>query len=215
MSNDKTQFAWHIHSYLNGNIKFGDTKATLIAGLAGPLFFGLVRFSDWKCAFNFESCFGFLAMSSFACSFCYAFAAIWPNLFTLNTIRADSIPTSIESSGNEAPDKGFIYWGNICAHTNANTFTSELSGLSEEARIQHLGGHCFELATIADRKYRLITNASRWFAAGVVAMVVFAAVHAGSAFDNSNKKTDTTQGQTMISSQSNDSAFTARPQSAN
>lgn len=177
MSNDNSQFAWQVHSYLSDYIKFGDTKAALIAGLAGPLVFGLIGFSSWTLAFDWKSCLGLLAMLLFAIAFCFAFAAIWPNLFTSDVKRTKKRPTAIESDSIETPDKGFIFWRNIRAHANANTFAIELAKLTDEDRLQHLGKHCYELAGINDRKYWFVTIASRFFAAGIIALTIFAAIH--------------------------------------
>lgn len=177
MSNDNSQFAWHVHSYLNSYIKFGDTKAALIAGLAGPLVFGLIGFSSLTLAFDLKSCLGLLAMLLFAIAFCFAFAAIWPNLFTSNVKWTKKRSTAIESDSKETPEKGFIFWRNIRAHANANTFAIELAKLTSEDRLQHLGKHCYELAGINDRKYWFVTIASRFFAAGIIALTTFAAIH--------------------------------------
>ena len=171
--NNDQEFAWHVHGYLNGYIKFGDTKAALISGIAGPLVLGLMRFNSWKLNFDFCSCFGLLAVGAFAAAFCFAFTAIWPNLLTLKVKRENRRPQSTGSNVDEVPDKGFIYWKNILAHTNANTFANEFAQLTEEQKLKHVGHHCYELAGITDRKYWLVTVASRCFALGVIALVIF------------------------------------------
>lgn len=177
MKNNDSEFAWHVHGYLNSYIKFGDTKAALISGLAGPLVFGLVSLESWNLDWNLESFFGLLAITTFGAAFWSAFAAIWPNLLTTKLRRYKPDPRSIESNSKEVPDKGFIYWKNILAHTNANTFANECAELTDQQKLKHVGQHCYELAEIADRKYWLITVASRSFASGVVALVIFTAFH--------------------------------------
>lgn len=173
--NSDQEFAWHVHGYLNGYIKFGDTKAALISGITGPLVLGLLGSTTWKLDWNICSFFGLLAMAAFAVAFCFAFAAIWPNLLTFKVERENTSPQSIKSDGNEIPDKGFIYWKNISAHTNANTFAKEFTQLTDEQKLTHVGHHCYELAGITDRKYWLITIASRCFALGLIALVMFSA----------------------------------------
>lgn len=187
MSNDNSQFAWQVHGYLNGYIKFGDTKAALLAGLSGPLIVGLVGISGWKLNWDWETVFLLASIGLFAVAFGFAFMAIWPNLFTDKVKRPKPRPTSIESGGKEVPDVGFVYWKNIRAHVNANTFSDALVKLTEEESLKHIGNHCYELAGITDRKYRLILISSRFFAGGLIALVIFAAIHCGNISRNDDK----------------------------
>jgi len=195
MSKDNSQFVWQVHGYLNGYIKFGDTKAALLAGLAGPLIVGLVGVSGWKLKWDFETLCLLTSILLFAFAFGFAFMAIWPNLITNKVKQSKATSTSIESNGKEIPDAGFVYWKNIRAHVNANTFADELVALTEEEKLRHVGNHCYELAGITDRKYGLITISSRFFAGGMVSLAIFAVVHCGniSRSDEKNSGVDSRQ----------------------
>lgn len=179
MKNNDSEFAWHVHGYLNSYIKFGDTKAALISGLSGPLVYGLFGLSSWKLSWTLPSFFGLLAMAAFATAFCFAFTAIWPNLLTIKVKQGKRRSHSIETDGKEAPDKGFIFWKNILAHPNANAFANECAELTDEQKLKHVSHHCYELAGITDRKYWLITVGARSFAFGIVALTIFVALNWG------------------------------------
>lgn len=186
MSDKNSDFAWNVHSYLNGYIKFGDTKAALICGLTGPLVFGLVGLKSWTLGLDVASGLGLGAIGLFSISFCASFLAIWPNLMTTKTQRVSELPSLKDAERKERPAKGFIYWKHILAHTNANTYAKEVEKLPAEEEVTHVGHHCHELAEIVDRKYWLIGVASKFFAAGLISLFAFWIFHAADA--SSSKK---------------------------
>lgn len=210
MSNDNSQFAWQVHSYLSDYIKFGDTKAALLSGLTGPLIVGLIGVSGWKLEWNCETFFLLTSIVLFAIAFGFAFASIWPNLSTDKVKRSRARSTSLEANGKEIPDKGVIYWKNIRAHLNANTFSDALAQMTEEERLKHVGNHCYELAGITDRKHWLITISSRFFAAGMITLIIFAAIHAKDVSDETEEKARTNSSQPLASLDSDVSALARR-----
>lgn len=214
MSSDNSQFAWQVHGYLNEYIKFADTKAALLAGLAGPLTIGIFSFNNWILAVDFKSLFSVTSALFFGFAFCCAFMSVWPNLFTSNLKRAKKGMPKIESLEQSEPDKGFIYWENIFAHSNANTFARELVQLSGDDQLQHVGKHCYELAKINRRKFKLVLYASRLFAAGLLSLAVFVSIHLYQVNSKQmpngsqdNSKTHAVQQTTLVNSTTSETSF--------
>jgi hypothetical protein len=170
---NKSQFAWNVHSYLCDFIKFGDAKAVFICGLSGSLVAGLIQLVDWQRGATAESILGAISVILFCVAFLCGFAAIWPNLFTLKSRKKKSHPNQLEGDGKETVTKGFVFWKCILAHGNAKTFVNEMEGLSNSDPFKHVSHHNYELAEIADRKYSCITWGSRFLLAALLAVLVF------------------------------------------
>ena len=173
---NKSQFAWNVHSYLCDFIKFGDAKAAFICGLSGSLVAGLIQLVDWHKGVTAESILGAISIILFCVAFLCGFAAIWPNLFTLKSRKKKSHPNQLEGDGKETVTKGFVFWKCILAHGNANMFVSEMEQLSDSDPLKHVSHHNYELAEVADRKYWRITLGSRFFLAALLAVFLFSIV---------------------------------------
>jgi len=173
---NKSQFAWNVHSYLCDFIKFGDAKAAFICGLSGSLVAWLIQLVDWHKGVTAESVLGAISIVPFCFAFLCGFAAIWPNLFTLKSRKKKSHPNQLEGDGKETVTKGFVFWKCILVHGNANTFVKEMEGLSDSDPLKHVSHHNYELAEVADRKYWWITWGSRFFLAALLAVLVFSIV---------------------------------------
>src|SRR5262245_55396837 len=95
---DRSEFLWNVHSYINEYIRFGDAKAGLVIAWTTALIGGLVavKFQEhfkltWQ---GGVSVFGFvLLVLAFIC----AFAAVIPNL-------------------GSSQHTGLIFWKNILNH---------------------------------------------------------------------------------------------------
>lgn len=173
MNDNKQTFAWNVHTYLSDFIKFGDTKAAVLCGLSGGLAVWISNLEEFykEFALGITTIAGVLALIFFCSAFVLAMFAIWPNLTTFNTKRNKSNALSV--SEKEVPTKQFVFWKNILAHVNQNTFSKELNDLTDEELTDQVANHCFELASVADKKYLKISWASRLFALGLISIGVF------------------------------------------
>ena len=187
---NKSQFAWNVHNYLNKYIKFGDTKAAFICGLSGPLVFGLLQSNVWQSGTRIACVFCTVATLLFGVAFFCGFCAIWPDLFTSKTHRKKSVPNQLDGDGKESIGKGFIFWKHIIAHGGENLFVKAMEELDDSAPLNHVSHHNYELAKVVDRKYWWIAWGSRFFAIGLIALVVFAVTHSVSGSTTDVASTD-------------------------
>lgn len=57
--------------------------------------------------------------------------------------------------------RGFIYWESIVKHGSGETYADKIASLSETDLAREQLHHCFELASVCQRKYRTLTWALR------------------------------------------------------
>ena len=165
--NDRVGFLWEVHKYINEYIRFADTKAAYIAGVATALIGSLVASSLFDslsraslCQWSKLQWMGFLGLILLALSLGLSIAAIRPRLWNNRSI-------------------GFIFWGSIVGHDTAHNFMRAAQGLTEEEMTKSISEHLFVLAAIAQRKYTYVDRALyAGLVGGVVAAVVLLYQHA-------------------------------------
>lgn len=159
----RSDFLWHVHSYTNEYIRFGDAKAGFIVAWSGALLSVLVSTGKHAllCQCPFTSWWFWVAAAAFATqgvSFLFAVLAIRPRLST------------------ESP-KGFIYWGSIRGHSSLDEFREAVRNANPNDFLDALSGHLFTLAQIAVEKYYWINRGILWSVAGGVICAVLILFH--------------------------------------
>jgi hypothetical protein len=71
-----------------------------------------------------------------------------------------------------SPEKGFIYWGNITAHSSAKEFQNAFEDLSESKLSNKLVTQNYMLAKVANKKYGYL----RWSLRATALMVILASL---------------------------------------
>ncbi len=176
MNDNKYDFCWKTHSYLNGYIFLADRKAALLVGLAGSLitwlwFNGSIDLENAPVKWGFWLTAIFLLGLSFVSSFW----AIWPFLDT-HKVKQEQTGNSTKEPNQSKPAHGLIFWRNVLVYTNPNTFAKKISETEDEEFVKEVATHCHELAYTADRKYKKINFAFGALALAIVCLVVFSLV---------------------------------------
>ncbi|MFK7735173.1 MAG: Pycsar system effector family protein [Pirellulaceae bacterium] len=171
MSNETNDFIWQVHSYTCSFIQFADRKAAILfawcSGLIAWLFsqheasklLTIERWAvDWISALVLSVAVVLLSLSAF-----FAIRSIKP-------IKARNIPTKLESPEN--PDE-LVYWRSIRA-LPPDRFIDAINARSflEKSAARHL----YELAGIADIKFRRIAVSSWLAVPGTVATLLALAI---------------------------------------
>lgn len=123
--------------------------------------------------------FSLLSILLFSLAFIFALSCIWPSLGTTKT-RKVSNPFSLDKKESTEFQQGFLYWKNILAHTNHNTFAKELSSLDDTTR--EVSQHCYELASILEKKYKKLHRAFCLFFFGLFFAMLFVLSAKGDVF---------------------------------
>lgn len=134
----KSEFLWHVHSYMNEHIRHADLKAELVIGWTSALI-GVLTATRFYESFDrsllgIASCAGFLALGV---SFILAFWTICPRLWT-----------------TQLP--GFIFWRSILAHKDKTDFVTTLKQQPEDELESHVAGHLYDLSRVADAKFNFV-----------------------------------------------------------
>jgi hypothetical protein len=135
----RNEFAWNVHSYVNEYIRFADTKAELviawITAVLGALF--AVKFHEkFGC-----SLVGILRIAGFSLlvlGFVCAFWVIRPRL------KSTQIP-------------GFIFWNSIRAHDSKDVFVDALQQQSSADLQRQVAGHLYDLSGVSQSKFRWVS----------------------------------------------------------
>ena len=142
----KQDFLWHTHSYLSEYARFADTKAAFSGTISGALlgclygtkaFLPLVTLSyrQWPTAAWFA------AAAALALCLSVAFS-IWTIRPRLKTTQA----------------KGYIYWDNVAAHREIETFKTSFHSESPRALNDCLLHHIFDISKhVCVPKYRAVS----------------------------------------------------------
>ena len=142
----KRTFLWHTHNYLNEYIRFCDKKAaltgTISTGLIGAMYSAGVYIpllikprEQW----NLSTWLTVLAVASLLISVILVVATVAPRLSSSRT-------------------KGFLYWGDIAAHDDANSLKAAYESQSAQNLDAYLLDHVFHLSkNICVPKYRCVS----------------------------------------------------------
>lgn len=135
---ERIEFLWNVHSYLNEYVRHADTKAELVIAWTSALL-GLLVAGGFHQKFEFtlpgSLCgIGFVLL---AAAFGAAFWVVRPRLKT-----------------SQMP--GFIYWKSIVAHGRRESFAQSIAAQPAEGLAEHIAQHLFDLSQIADAKYRWV-----------------------------------------------------------
>jgi len=153
---DRQDFVWHVHAYLNDQIKFADTKAAFVAALATGVT-GALYGAHVHEHFTGPAGAGRLWPGGVAAA---AFGLL---IFSLVTCLASIVPRR-----RSFQPRGYIYWGAIAEHDSQETYYRQLQSETADALTEHLGHHAYTLATICKDKYRWLTWAIVSLVAGGV-----------------------------------------------
>jgi hypothetical protein len=164
-----TDFLWHVHAYTDENIRFADTKASIVIVWSAVLLGYLISakahhlflhagFAKLSAGGQAHALLGLVTFGFLAAAFLLAVLTISPNL------RDERSP-------------GFLFWKRIRAHKSAARFREQLLQRSSEDLASHLAGNVFILAGVCQRKYRRLQWAIRTaccgsLAAGVVVLLM-------------------------------------------
>lgn len=136
----RIEFLWNVHSYVNEYIRFADTKAELVIGWTSAVMGALVA---GKVQSRFSlSLHGLLTVTGFAflvAAFAFAFVVVKPRLRRSHVL-------------------GQIFWKSILAHKDKDAFAAAVKSQTIDATLDHLCGHLFDLARIADAKFWWVGN---------------------------------------------------------
>lgn len=178
MSENRYDFCWKTHSYLNGYIFLADRKAALVVGLTGSLIAWLWLSTegpvDWKDA-PVKWGLWWAMLGLLGVSFSSGFWAIWP---FLDTYKVKQVKTgdSVKEPDQSKPAAGLIFWRNIGTYTNPNTFAKKISKTDDTELTEEVATHCYELAQTADRKYKKIGFSFGSLALAIICLVVFSLI---------------------------------------
>ena len=178
MSENRYDFCWKTHSYLNGYIFLADRKAALVVGLTGSLiawlWFSAATSIDLANA-PVKWAFWLAAIVLLGISFIAGFWAIWPFLDTYK-VQQKKTGDSLKEPDQSKPTAGLIFWRNILTYANPNTFAKKISKTDDTELIEEVATHCHELAHTADRKYKKISFAFGSLALAIICLVVFSLI---------------------------------------
>ena len=144
-------FGERTHSYLWANVVLADQKAVfLFAGLAATLAFlhekditrrWLANPTSWRV----EEWLAFLAVAGLVGGAAIALLVVLPRF-----------------SGSK---RGLVYWQAIAGFEDATSYARHVRGLRAGDLQEAVLGHCFELAKLAERKFRVF-HLALWVGAG-------------------------------------------------
>ncbi len=131
----RNEFLWHVHSYINDNIRFADTKAHLVIGWATALA-------------------GALAASGFY----HAMVWPWPALGRLSglVVLVFSVVFGvcvIRPRLRTSQTEGFIYWLSILGHRNRDDYLRAVDSIGANEAGRHVAVHNYDLSEICKSKY--------------------------------------------------------------
>jgi Family of unknown function (DUF5706) len=153
----KQVFLWHVHDYLGEYARFADTKAAFAGALAGallgalysaslftPLF--LTSYRQWPLATWLASFAGIALVGTIVLTI----ATVYPRL------RA-------------VPGQGFVFWRNITAFKNNDTFRTSFDSQSAHTLNEHLLNQNFAVAKyVCTPKYRRVSYGLILLATGAI-----------------------------------------------
>lgn len=185
---DLFDFLWKTHSYLNDYIRFADTKAALVIALSTALMGGMLsveahhwcspRLLDienpaWKQTWLGVG--AVISLSSLTLAFLSSILTLNPRLWS--TATSGLIATIKHNMSTAAPtlahSPGFIYWGEILAHSSPDNYWASMSRQTKGDLEQYLGKRLFVLAGIADQKYLFVSRAFLFLLVGAVSGSLF------------------------------------------
>jgi len=143
---DRLSFLWNVHSYTHEYIRFADAKACVVIAWAGALLGFLISADAHKGLLTLPCnwqvfLLRFAAVLAFAClaaSFVLAVIVVLPRV-------------------QKGTSKGFVFWKSIVAHGSMDHFRDAVRHLSESDLESEICNHLSIVASVADRKYWLIT----------------------------------------------------------
>ncbi len=151
-------FSKFVHEYIREYISLADQKAAFFFAASTALlaFLHNERISDhWLKPFQTWNWLDVIAMSAMLA---LAFAALL------------SLAVIIPRTGG--PKTGFIFWEAIADRKNAQQYAEEVSGLSNDKIVESKAEHCFVIAAICRRKYKLLRRALWAGVLGIYLLVV-------------------------------------------
>jgi hypothetical protein len=137
---DRVDFLWNVHSYLNEYVRFADAKAGLVVAWTSTLV-GVLVAAKFQDGFG-RSLLGVVGLVRFVCllgGFASAFLAVAPRLGTTQ-------PT------------GFVFWKSILAHKTREQFLARLTEQSPKNLEQHVAGHLYDLAETCKSKFAWVNR---------------------------------------------------------
>jgi len=143
---EKLDYLWNAHTYVNEYIRFADTKAGVVIIFVSSLV-GAFYASDLQSLFmestprNWPTS-GWVGFSVFVLLLCAITCAVLSILPRLS--RKEEV--------------GPIFWNSIVNHGDPATFWSSVSKQSERALGQHLAFHLFQISTICKKKYWWVSS---------------------------------------------------------
>ncbi len=137
-TNNRSEFLWNVHTYLNEYIRHADTKANAVIGWTSALMGLLVagQFHD-KFGCSISGTARFLGFALLVCGFTTAFWAVHPRLST-----------------TQLP--GIIFWQSILAHKEKDVFVKDVGSKTPDELSEQVAGHLFDLSSIANDKFKWV-----------------------------------------------------------
>ncbi len=151
----------HVHEYLNDYIRLADTKAAAVFIVASGMVSILLSTS-----------------SGWHLSHPNAPKALWFSVaIFINVLAAlTSLLIVVPQLGRGTAGR-FIYWKDILSAKSADVYAKAAAAETDESAALHISRHNWELAKIADRKYRLLQVAFALAAASLLVSIPYAAFY--------------------------------------
>jgi hypothetical protein len=159
-------FPEFIHQYLREYIALADQKAAFafaavtatLAYLASQNAFQLIGLGPSAPVWSWRAFTGLPAAAALVASACSAIAVVAPRL-----------------KRNDRVSPGTIFWEDIVSYANSREYSSAVESLTKLQAAEQVRLHCFTLAQICSRKYRIL-NRSIWIGVGGFGLTLLFAV---------------------------------------
>lgn len=156
----RQQYLWKVHGYINEYIRFADTKAGFIVVLDTAIIGALYAIHCQQRFLNTAPIqWSFTALAALFAFIALGLSVVASILVVRPRLNAHSI-------------KGYIFWESIVEHGTQEAFESVVLSQTDENLTSHLAQHIFILSKIAHRKYFWINLAICWGTLGGLAAAI-------------------------------------------